>query len=116
MLQSQNTFHFMPNPSDGISFDASSNPPSLAPTDHQEDDDAQSIQSTTSVVIHNPKPDKKLKIRNFQTEWIQNSHNCQLWFQSIISELAANEYYDVLLTANKKEINYITPPAAPLKF
>ena len=105
--------HFMPNPSDGISLDASSNQPSLAQTDQQDDDDAQSVHSTASVVIHNPKPDKKLKIRNFQTEWIQDSHNCQLWFQSIISELAANEYYDVLLTANKKEINYISPPTAP---
>ena len=38
--------HFMPNPSDGISFDASSNQPSLAQTDQQDDDDAQSVQST----------------------------------------------------------------------
>ena len=31
----------------------------------------------------------------------------------IISELAANEYYDVLLTSDKKGINYSSPPTSP---
>ena len=31
----------------------------------------------------------------------------------IISELAANEYYDVLLTSDKKGINYSSPPTGP---
>ena len=122
--ESQLAIPFLPNTSDGIiSFlDISSHQRTSKPNDHHDEGDVQSVQSvqsTTSVVIHNPKPDKKLNIRNFQTEWIQDSqHNCQFWFQSIISELTtANEYYDVLLTTNKKEINYkslLTCPNASL--
>ena len=68
--------HFMPNQSDGISFDTSSHHLYIKPTNPHEEDDVHSIQSTASVVIHNQKPDKKLKMCAFQTEWIEDNHNC----------------------------------------
>ena len=106
-----------PSPSvTGISFDTCTLSESKKIDDMQSqqkcNDDDVSIHSSQSVVYSCH--ETKLNLETFDEKWLQQSAaTAQIWFSTLVSELASKPYYHSLLTIDKEQINFNAPTEGP---